>query len=224
VDDAIVHYQKALAIWPGYAAAACNLANALIVRQLPGDLDDAIARYSMCLAQAPDQAEAQYNLASALLRKGRTDEAIMHYEKALELLPENADAHANLGSALLAKGRVVDAIAQYKAALRLAPRNVAAQSNLAWLLATSPDPSLRNGPEAVLLAEQASRSSDGKRPLALRILAAAYAEAGRFSEAKATAHEALQAADDQGNSALSDFLRREIALYESGQPYHKQAR
>jgi tetratricopeptide (TPR) repeat protein len=224
VDDAIVHYQKALAIWPGYAAAACNLANALIVRQLPGDLDDAIARYSMCLAQAPDQAEAQYNLASALLRKGRIDEAIIHYEKALELLPGNADAHANLGSALLAKGRIAEAIGQYKEALTLAPENVAAQSNLAWLLATSPDPSLRNGPEAVLLAEQASRSSDGKRPLALRILAAAYAEAGRFSEAKATAHEALQAADDQGNAALSDFLRREIALYESGQPYHKQAR
>ncbi len=224
VDDAIVHYQKALAIWPGYAAAGCNLANALIVRQLPGDLDDAIARYSMCLAQAPDQAEAQYNLASALLRKGSIDEAIVHYKKALELLPANADAHANLGSALLAKGRIAEAIGQYKEALTLAPENVAAQSNLAWLLATSPDPSLRNGPEAVLLAEQASRSSGGKRPLVLRILAAAYAETGRFSEARATAHEALQAADDQGNSALSDFLRKEIALYESGQPYHKQAR
>jgi hypothetical protein len=34
----------------------------------------------------------------------------------------------------------------------------------------------------------------------------------------------LQVADDQGNSALSDFLRKEIALYESGQAYHKQAR
>jgi tetratricopeptide (TPR) repeat protein len=224
VDDAIVHYQKALAIWPGYAAAACNLANALIVRQLPGDLDDAIARYSMCLTQAPDQAEAQYNLASALLRKGRTDEAIEHLQKTLQLAPENADAHANLGSAFLAKGRIAEAIGQYKEALTLAPENVAAQSNLAWLLATSPDSSLRNGPEAVLLAEQASRTSGGKRPLVLRILAAAYAEAGRFSEARATAHEALQAADDQGNSALSDFLRKEIALYESGQPYHKQAR
>ena len=142
----------------------------------------------------------------------------------MELVPGNADAHANLGSAFLAKGRIAEAIGQYKAALTVAPENVAAQSNLAWLLATSPDSSLRNGSEAVLLAEQASRSADGKRPLVLRILAAAYAEAGRFSEARATAHEALQAADDQGNSALSDFLRKEIALYESGQPYHKQAR
>jgi tetratricopeptide (TPR) repeat protein len=221
VDDGIAHYQKALAIRPDYAEASCNLADALLSK---GDMDGAIAYYVICVAALPNHADAHYNLASALLRKGRIDEAITHYEKALELLPENADAHVNLGSALLAKGRIVDAIAQYEETLRLAPENVAAQSNLAWLLATSPDPSLRNGPEAVLLAEQASRSSRGKGPLILRILAAAYAEAGRFSEARETAHEALQAADNQGNSALSDFLRKEIVLYESGQPYHKQAR
>ena len=221
VDDAIAHYQEALAVRPDYAEASCNLADALLSK---GDMDGAITHFRTCVAVLPNHTEAQYNLASALLRKGRFDEAIIHYEKALELLPGNADAHANLGSALLAKGRIAEAIGQYKEALTLAPENVAAQSNLAWLLATSPDSSLRNGPKAVLLAEQASRSSGGKRPLVLRILAAAYAEAGRFSEARATAHEALQAADDQGNSALSDFLRKEIALYESGQPYHKQAR
>jgi tetratricopeptide (TPR) repeat protein len=221
VDDAIANYQEALAVRPDYADASCNLADALLAK---GDIDGAITHYRTCVAVLPSHADAQYNLASALLRKGRIDEAIMHYEKALELLPENADAHVNLGSALLAKGRIVDAIGQYKEALQLAPENLAAKSNLAWLLATSSDPSLRNGPEAVLLAEQASRSSGGKRPLALRILAAAYAEAGRFSEARTTAHEALQAADDQGNIALGDFLRKEIALYESGQPYHKQVR
>ena len=221
VDDAIVHYQKALAVRPGYTNASCNLAAALLSK---GDMDGAISNYLACVAALPNQAEAQYNLASALFRKGRLDEAIVHYEKALELLPENPDAYANLGSALLAKGRVVDAIAQYKEALRLAPENVAAQSNLAWLLATSPDPSLRNGPEAVLLAEQASHSPGGNRPLILRILAAAYAEAGRFPEARDTAHQALRVADDQGNSTLSDLLRKEIALYELDRPFHKEGR
>jgi tetratricopeptide (TPR) repeat protein len=186
-------------------------------------MDGAIVHYLKCVAILPDHADAQYNLAGALLRKGRIDEAIIHYKEALTLRPENADAHANLGSAFLAKGRVVDAIEQYEEALSLAPENVAAQSNLAWLLATSSDPALRNGPKAVLLAEQASRSAGGKRPLMLRILAAAYAEAGRFLEATETAHDALQAANDGGNSALSDLLRKEIALYESGYPYHKQS-
>src|SRR5581483_1445566 len=60
--------------------------------------------------------------------------------------------------------------------------------------------------------------------LVLRILAAAYAEAGRFDEAKKTAEQALQAAQVQGNSDLSTALRTEISLYELGLPYHKQAR
>jgi tetratricopeptide (TPR) repeat protein len=220
VDEAIAHYQEALKIRPDYAEASCNLANALLSKD---DLDGAIARYSACLALSPNQAEAQYDLASALLRKGRTDEAIAHYKKVLELRPDSADAHANLGSAFLAKGRVRDAIAVYRNALRISPENVPAQSNLAWILATSSDPSLRNGSEAVLLAEEAGSESSRSEnhPIVLRILAAAYAETGRFAEAKETAQQALQAAEIQGNSTLANALQDELALYELGFPYHK---
>jgi tetratricopeptide (TPR) repeat protein len=220
VDDAIAHYRKAVTIQPDYADASCNLANALLSKD---DLDGAIARYSACLALSPNQAEAQYNLASALLRMGRTDEAIAHYQKVLELRPESADARANLASAFLAKGRVRDAIAEYRNALRISPENVAAQSNLAWLLATSSDASLRNGSEAVLLAERAESESSRSenRSIVLRILAATYAETGRFAEAKKTAQQALQAAQIKGNSTLANALRDEIALYDLGLPYHK---
>ena len=221
VDDAIAHYQKALKIQPAYPEASCNLANALIAS---GDLDGAIARYSVCLAVMPDQVEAQYNLASALLRKGRTDEAIAHYQKAIELHPESADAHANLGSALLAKGLIRDAMAEYTKALQISPENVAALSNLAWLLATSADASLRNGSEAVVLAERASSASSrsDNHAVVLRIMAAAYAEAGRFADAKETAQQAMQAANIQGNTVLANAVRDEIALYDLGLPYHKE--
>ena len=130
-----------------------------------------------------------------------------------------------MGRAFLAKDRIHDAIAQYREALAIAPENVAAQRNLAWLLATSADPSLRNGLEAVLLAEQASRLSGGNRPIILRILAAAYAETGRFTEARETAQQALQLAEDgQSNAVLVDALRKELALYQMGFPYHKETR
>ena len=220
VDDAIAHYQKALEIEPEYAEASCNLANALISK---GDFDGAIARYETCVAAIPDQAEAQYNLASALLRKGRTDEAIIRYQKVLQLYPENADAHANLGSAFAAKGGVRDAVAEYTKAMEIAPENVAALSNLAWLLATSADRSLRNGTEAVRLAERAESASSrsDNHATALRVLAAAYAEAGRFADAKETAQQALQAARVEGNVSLVDALQGELDLYDLGLPYHK---
>jgi tetratricopeptide (TPR) repeat protein len=220
VEEAIAHYRKALAVRRDYADASCNLADALVST---GDLDGAIQYYSACLAVLPNQAEAQYNLGSALFRTGRMDEAIAHYQKVLELIPGSADARANLGSVFLAKGRLRDAIPQFRDALRIAPDNVAAQSNLAWLLATAADPSLRNGSEAVFLAERAeSQSSRSENHMiVLRILAAAYAEAGRFVEAKKTAEQALQAAEIQGDSTLSNALRDEIALYDLGLPFHK---
>jgi tetratricopeptide (TPR) repeat protein len=139
------------------------------------------------------------------------------------LHPESADAHANLGSALLAKGRVRDAMAEYTKALQISPENAAALSNLAWLLATSADASFRNGSEAVALAERAESVSSRSNNYAtvLRILAAAYAEAGRFAEAKDTAQKALETANVQGNTVLVDDLHEELALYELGFPYHK---
>lgn len=219
-DDAIAHYQRALEIRPDYAEASCNLANALIAK---GDFDGAIVGYKACLAAIPDQEEAQYNLASALLRKGRTDEAIVEYQKVLQVHPESADAHANLGSAWLTRGRVRDAMAEYTKALQISPENIAALSNLAWLLATSSDSSLRNGSEAVRLAERADSASSRSEthPTVLRILAAAYAEAGQFAEAKETAQHALEAANIQGNTTLANALQGELALYDLGLPYHK---
>jgi tetratricopeptide (TPR) repeat protein len=219
-DDAIAHYQKALEIRPDYAEASCNLASALIAK---GDLDGAIAWYTACLAVIPDQEEAQYNLASALLRRGRTDEATAQYQKVLQMHPQSADAHANMGSVWLAKGRVRDAMAEYTKALQNSPENLAALSNLAWLLATSADPSVRNGSEAVRLAERAESASSRSEthPTVLRILAAAYAEAGEFVEAKETAQNALQAANIQGNTALADALQSDLALYDLGLPFHK---
>ena len=219
-DDAIAHYQKALEIRPDYAEASCNLANVLIAK---GDFDGAIARYRTCLAVIPDQEEAQYNLASALLRTGRTEEAIVEYQKVLQMHPESADTHANLGIAFLTNGRVRDAMAEYNKALQISPENLAALSNLAWLLATSPDPTLRNGSEAVQLAERADSASSrsDNHPAVLRILAAAYAEVGQFTEAKETAQHALEAANIQGNTSLAEALQGELALYDLGLPYHK---
>jgi tetratricopeptide (TPR) repeat protein len=223
VDDAIRHYRQALDIRPQYAEASCNLANALTAKD---DLDAAIIRYRACLAAMPDQEEPQYNLASALLRKGRMDEAIVEFQRVLQIHPESADAHANLGIAWLAKGRPQDGVDEYRRALQISPENLAALSNLAWLLATAPDPVLRNGSEAVQLAERAESASSrsDKHPAVLRILAAAYAEAGQFAEAKETAQHALEAANVQGNSTLSNALRDEIALYELSLPYRNNAK
>jgi tetratricopeptide (TPR) repeat protein len=106
----------------------------------------------------------------------------------------------------------------YQKAIELQPQFIPAQINLAWMLATWPEPSVRNGGKAVALAEQANRLSKDEDPLVLRTLAAAYAEAGRFPEAVATAKQALALAVTQSNTELTNALQTEIGLYQTHSP------
>ena len=80
VDEAIIHYQKALEINPDYEEAHNNLGNMLFQK---GRVDEAIAHFQKALTIKPDHAEAHYNLGNALLQQGRMDEAIVHFQKAL---------------------------------------------------------------------------------------------------------------------------------------------
>jgi tetratricopeptide (TPR) repeat protein len=86
-------------------------------------------------------------------------------------------------------------------------------------LATSPEASIRNGSEAVLLAERAAQLRDARTPALLDILAAAYAEAGRFSEAVQTAQQAIQMASAQADTALTKLLGERIKLYRAGSAF-----
>ena len=90
---------------------------------------------------------------------------------------------------------------------------------IAWIRATHADPALRDGDEAVRLAEQAVRASDGRSLSALDTLAAALAEVGRFEEAATRAREALELASSQGVSPRAEEIGRRLALYEQGRPY-----
>jgi TPR repeat protein len=143
---------------------------------------------------------------------------IIQYRDALKINP-NADLVCNnLGLALYEKGRVDEAIAEYRKALQLKPGYLDALNNLAWMLATCPETRLRNGVEAVQLAQKAAQLDGGENPPTLRTLAAAYAEAGKFAQAVETARRAMQLAAAQGNTPLARTLEQELELYQIDTP------
>ena len=221
VDEAIIEFQKVLEIQPDYVEACNNLGTALVQK---GRVDEAIVQFQKAMAIQPENVEAHYNLGNALFRKGRVDEAIAQYQKALAIQPDDVEAHNNLGTALFEKGRVDEAIIQFQKALAIQPGLVAAQSdlaNIAWILATSPDPSVRNGAKAVELALQTDQLSGGTNSVMAATLAAAYAEAVRFSEAITTIQRALQLANRQNNAALVNALEAQLKLYQAGSPFHQ---
>ncbi len=94
-----------------------------------------------------------------------------------------------------------------------------AVTNLAWLLATHPDSERRNGAEAVEYAELALVVGPHETPTLVDVLAAAYAEAGRFAEAATTAREAIGLAAAAGQTELAEEIRGRLRLYQSGKPY-----
>lgn len=215
VDEAISDYQIALTMSPNEDNTHYHMANALLAQ---GRVDDALSHYQAA-ARTKATAELHNNVGLALFRKRRIDEAVAEYRSALLIKPAYSEAHYNLGIALERKGELREAVTQYERAILNKPGYIAAQNNLAWLLATSPADSIRNGPRAVLLAEEANRLSGGQELSILDTLAAGYADAGRFSEAVQTAEKALQIASTKSDSGVIEDLRTKISLYKENRPF-----
>ncbi len=218
--EAVAHYRQALETDPNYIDAYFNLGAALFSQ---GRYDEAIAQYRQALKVQPDFVLAHNNLGEVLARQGRLDEAVAQYRKALEIQPDLILALDNLGQVLARQGHWEEAIRQHHKALKIQPDYLETLKNLAWLLATCPEGALRNGREALELAERANRLCASSRADVLDTLAAACAETGRFPEALAASQKALELATQSNDRALADALRARIALYEAGKPYHQTA-
>jgi protein O-mannosyl-transferase len=213
--DSETLFTQALAVTSNNDVALNNLG---IIFLDKGQLDKAISKLEAAIDLRPENAPAHNNLAKALLRKGQVSEAMVHYRKFLELEPANVEARNTLGTALIQQRHVREAIDQWQEALKTQPENGNAASNLAWVFATCPEDSIRDGTRAAELGERALRISGGKIPMIYKVLAAAYAENGRFAEAVETAQRGAELATGQGNAALAAELENNIALYQSGRP------
>ena len=216
--EAMWHLTRALEIEPDFAEAHYNLA---IILAGSGRVDEAISHYQKTLKIHPNNAAAHNNLGVALAGEGRLDEAIAHYQKALEINPDLAQARVGLGMAIDQRTGVLKALAEQRESLHSNPNNLVLLNDTAWTLATNPNVSVRNGAEAVDLAQRAAQLTGGRDPAILGTLAAAYAEAGRFADAVQTARNAQELAVQQHKQSLAESIKAKLPLYETKKPYRK---
>ncbi|MCC6126279.1 MAG: fused MFS/spermidine synthase [Pirellulales bacterium] len=216
MEEAIAEFEKALEIDPQYAEAHGNLGAALASLDR---LDEAIDHYRQALELRPEGAKTHNNLALALARRGKIDAAIPHWQCAVELNPTLAEAHQNLGMMPYMRGQTAMALARWRQGLRDCPDDVMLLCLIARTLATHEDSALRHGSEAVELAGRATRISGGRDAAVLDVLAAAYAEAGRFPEAVESAEKALALAGN--NAALKTALEEKLKLYRAGAAFRE---
>ena len=221
--EAAANFRQAVTIRPDFVDARCNLGSALLQQ---GRVDDAIAEFQAAVELQPGDPNYSADLGTALLQKGRLDGAVAAFENSLAIRPDSYDVQNNLGVALFHEGRLDESAAHILKALELRPGSRQVQNTLAgiaWVLAASPDASVRNGPKAVQLAEEVDKLSGGGDPVLVSVLAGAYAEAGRFPEAVATAQRSLNLATAKSNARLAAAVQDQLNYYESGRPFRDAA-
>ena len=196
-----------------------NLGHALLAKDR---VDEAIPHLQRAVQANPQSADLQNDLGTALAERGRIDEAIPHFERALQIEPHMVKSQYYLGLALVTKGRATQGLAQWRNALQQDPDNLRILNDAAWLLATSPDPALRDGKEAVRLATRAAQLTSSRDPSILGTLAAACAEAGQFAKATVTNQQAVNLATQQGKADLAATLSDRMGLFQRETPIREK--
>ncbi|HEX4347181.1 MAG TPA: tetratricopeptide repeat protein [Vicinamibacterales bacterium] len=203
-------FRASLRLNPDSAPTHYNLGIALSIER---SYDEAMAEFREAIRVDPSYADAHNNLGALLTLTGQFDAAADHYRQALAIREDNADAHSNLARVLWAQGKGSEAVEHFRRASTLRPDAPSPMAGLAWIRATAPDVSMRNPVEAVTLGERAVALTGHRDPTVVDILAAAYASAGDFDRAAATAREALALASASGSKPLSDQIAARLSMY-----------
>ncbi len=212
-------FTRAVRVTSGNAMAYLNLGNAL---SDSSRWDEAIDCYRAALRTDPGEMIVRTNLGIALSRTRRFEEALEQFVIVAQNQPGDYRIQAQMGSAWRNLGRPREAVRCYRESLRLDPDQPQIANNLAWMLATSAG--LVSPEEAIHWAEVANRAAtDAERSSTLDTLAAAYAAAGRFDEAIASAETALQLAEAAGDNRSAASTREKLALYRSHRAYVEAA-
>jgi tetratricopeptide (TPR) repeat protein len=219
IDEAIESFNKAIALDPSCVGVESNLGHALLATDR---VDEAIPHLQRAVQANPQSADLQSDLGAALAERGRIDEAIPHFELALQIAPHMVKAQYYLGLALVTKGHATEGLAQWRNALQQDPDNLRILNDAAWLMATSPNPALRDGKEALRLAGRAAQLTASRDPAILGTLAAACAETKDYDKAIETEKEAVTLATQQGKTDLASALNDRIALFQARTPIRQK--
>jgi tetratricopeptide (TPR) repeat protein len=218
-EGAIAQISQEIQMDPSIPSARANLGQAYSAE---GKSDLAIGCFMTAVKLDPTYAAGYYYLGKEYLKQGAIDEATSNLEKAAELDPQALEIHLQLADVYTRRHENAKAAAKYHEIVRLNPNVPEALNNYAWLLATSPDLGVRNGAEAVKLAESACKQTSWQKTLFIGTLAAAYAEAGDFEKAVQTAQKACDSASAHGEKELLQANQNLMAQYKDRHAVHEQ--
>lgn len=216
------HYGEAIAMLSRAISLTTNQPIAYNIRGRAfserNEIANALADFNSALRLSPTNALFYNNRGVAYLKKGSLKQAIHDFTEGLRFDPNNGKLLTNRGKSLIrAREFAAASVDLHKAILR-GPRDAEANNALAWMLATSPDPGIRNGKSAREYATKACELTNWKNRYCLGTLAASCAEDGDFTNAIRYQEEAIDA-----GGANPEEIRKErdrLLLFEQNRPYH----
>jgi Tfp pilus assembly protein PilF len=221
LSQALVQYQEVLRLDPARHEAYNNIGRILSDQGKPQDALD------YCRASArlnPKSPFSHNNLGLVLMELGRFDEAMGQFSAAAQLDASYAPPRFQMGRLLLKQGRDAEAMPHFHEALRIEPDNLQMLIYVARVLAADENPQIRNGAEALVLANRASQLAGQAHPVALDTLAMAYAETGRFGEAVQTEQKAVNLARAARQTDDAALMQQRLELYQKHQPWRESFR
>jgi tetratricopeptide (TPR) repeat protein len=200
---------------PGDDLALSGLAS---VMQAKGKIAKALDFIKQAIILNPYKAGYRFQQSQILLSAGRNEEALIAFWAAARLEP-NAQKLSDFAWTMHLESQDGAAVQGLRQALASKPGDAKTEIRLAWILATSPDATLRNGPEAVRLASEALRAMRPIRsPELLDVLAVAQAAAGQYMAAQTTLKEAITNAADHP-PAYQAMLQAQLTALKQSQPW-----
>ena len=212
-NSAIAQFREALRLQPENMTAHYNLGTLLLSA---GQVREAVSHLRTSIISNPKDQPAHLSLGTALRQLGREEEALVHYAIAADLNPGDETAVQWTAELLAGQGRYQAARDRLDAAYRRFPSQGQTAHVLARLLATSPDPAVRNGQRALDLANLVYKAK--KAPQFAETIAFALAELGRCEEASQWQRELVATAEKEGDAVLLRRLQTTLSRYEKGVP------
>lgn len=213
---AVEQYEKSIRLDDGQSATHNNLAVSLAALERNNAAE---VEFQKAVELQPQNTEAQFDYGQFLLEIGRPADALERFQIVRQQDPKRELAYSLASVVLKDLGRDGEAVEWLRAGMVAAPESVNIGNALALMLSIAPQAELRNGDEAVRIAEPLAEETHRKLPGVLSTLSLAYAEAGRFEDAQRTASEALTLARQRGDEQMARVISQNLALFRERQAY-----
>lgn len=210
--DAIEQFGLVIQEQPNYANAYFNRGELFFQTD---NYVEAVADYTVAIRLQPNDAQYRNSRAHSLLMLNRNKEALADYRKATELESTNGEWWADLADAYQFLGQYREAMSAYRLAIEADRELGRAYQNAAWLMATCPDPKVRNPKNALEAARRAIDLDGAGDPRYLDTLAAAQAANGQFSDAVETVKDAMKNAAQSSTPEDMEAMKQRLIAYQN---------